>query len=205
MMERMNAARAILAVAALLIALLCVSCTKESRYGGGVWGGTWFGRWTFPGAAREGSSAVWASRLRGGPENGFSRELGSVYGVGHYRLGVWIIGDARGLVSLAVLGCREEDGGYRIAGSCSTEAPYGHAADVTWAGSWKEQTLDRDILEGDPAVGKPIGIRLAAATVPIPKPDSDAGRYGDSIGRDEVTPTYAAYAGLGERSRIRSP
>ena len=151
-----------------------------------------------PGGAREGSSAVWASRLRGGPGNGFFQELGSVYAVGHYRLGVWIIGDARGLVSLAVLGCKDEDGGYRIVGSNSTEAPYGNAAGVSSAGSWREQTLDIDILEGDRVVGKPVWIRLTTATVPTAKLDSDTGRYGDSISWDDVTLTYGAYAGLGE-------
>jgi hypothetical protein len=160
--------------------------------------GKWFGRWTFPGAAREGSSAVWASRLRGGPGSGFSQEPGSVYAVGHYRLGVWIIGDARGLVSLVELGGKEEDGSYRVVGSSSTEAPYGNAAGVSWAGSWREQTLDLDILEGDPVVGKPIWIRLTTATVPTAKLDSDTGSYGDSISWDDVTLTYFAYAGLGE-------
>ena len=109
---------------------------------------------------------MWASYARGGPENGYSQELGSRYAVGHYALSVWIIGDARGLVSLAMLGYDAGIGDHRITGSTSTEAPYGLAAGATWGSSWKQQTLDVDILEGDPAVGKPIWIRFSTATAP---------------------------------------
>ncbi len=159
-------------------------------------GGTWYGRWTAsPGGARDGSSAVWASYVRGGPENGFSQELGSRFAVGHYTLSVWIIGDARGLVSLAVLGYEAGIGDHRIIGSNSTEVPYGLAAGATWGSSWKQQTLDIDILEGDPAVGNPIWIRFGAATEPAPKHPSDPERKGDSISWDQATLTYAAYSG----------
>ncbi len=165
-----------------------------------VSGGTWYGRWTAsPDGARDGSSAVWASYKRGGPENGYSQELGSRYAVGHYTLSVWIIGDARGLVSLAMLGYGAGTDGYRIIGSSSTEAAYGLAAGATWGSSWTQQTLDLDILEGDPAVGKPIWIRFTTATAPAPRLQSDAERDGDSISWDQVTLTYAAYAGRGNQ------
>jgi len=159
-----------------------------------VSGGTWYGRWTAPpGGARDGSSAVWSSYQLGGPENGFSQELASRYAVGHYSLSVWIIGDARGLVSLATLGYGAGTDEHRITGSNSMEASYGYAPGAGWGSSWKQQTLDIDILEGDPAVGKPIWIRFTTATAPAPRQQSDEGHYGDSVSWDQVTLTYAAY------------
>ena len=43
-----------------------------------------------------------------------------------------------------------------------------------------------------------LGFVWTIETVPTAKLDSDTGRYGDSISWDDVTLTYAAYAGLGE-------
>jgi hypothetical protein len=163
-----------------------------------VCGGTWFGRWSLPGAARDGSGFVWASRNGGGPENGYSQELSSRYVVGHHTLSVWINSDARGLESRAVLGYDSGNDTYQTIAAKSMEAPYGHAADAKWGDSWIQQTLDVDVLEGNPAIGKPIWIRFTNMTSPAPKQLSDPDNYGDSISWDHVTLTRFNYVMRGE-------
>ena len=78
------------------------------------------------------------------------------------------------------------------------EAPYGLASGATWRGSWVQQTLDVDILEGNPAVGKPIWIRFTNTTAPAPKQPSDVDNYGDSVSWDLAELTRFNYIGLGE-------
>jgi hypothetical protein len=163
-----------------------------------VCGGIWFGRWSIAGAAKDGSGFVWASFRTGGPGNGYSQELSSRYVVGHYRLSVWINSDARGLGSRAALGYDSGNDKYQPIAEASMDAPYGLATSTAWADSWVQQTLDVDVQEGDPAVGKPIWMRFTNTTSPAPKQQSDLDNYGDSVSWDHVSLTRFNYVEGGE-------
>lgn len=161
-------------------------------------GGTHYGRWSIPGAARDGSGFAWASFRGGGSENGYFQELSSRFAVGHYTLRVWINSDARGLESRAILGYDSGNNQYVTIAAKSMEAPYGLATGTKWGGSWVQQTLDVNILEGNPEVGQSIWIRFTNTTSPAPRQPSDPDNYGDSVSWDLAELTRFNYVGRGE-------